>query len=167
MILFAAKERIPSLPVLEGEENGRNAQAKRKDAQIAVPGWKVLRLTTHLCDRPSPSPRPSATMSKKSAARLHKNVRRLRPIHDAHQCGSHLSENVRLTDPTSLSGVSSFDRGNGVVFVVLKTLLNNDFLGAAVGVSQSGTVLITGAAVAIVMYEEENIQLEERDHCGW
>lgn len=91
-------------------------------------------------------------MSKNSAARLYKNVRRLRPMHDAHQCGSHLSENVRLTDPTSLSGVSSFDKGSGVAFVALKTLLDNDFLGAEAGVSQSGTVLITGAVVAIAMY---------------
>jgi hypothetical protein len=167
------KERIPNKPV--GREQERRAQLRqekqRKKAHIAVPGWKLLRVTDNLCDSPKPSPRPSINAIKRiSAATLQNIALRLRPMNGAHQCGSHLSENVRLTDPTSLSGVSSFVNGSTEGFVVLKMLilLKIDFLGAEEGVSHGTWVIAGFCSVAIINNEvKEGIQSGGSKHCRW
>lgn len=131
------------------------ASAQRK-AQIAVPGWKVLRLTNSLWLTPRPTPKPSTRARRSSARRLQKKARRERPGHDS-QCGSQLSENLRLIEPTSSPGADSSLASEMVGSAGLEgekmlTLLKTDFRGAEDGVSHSGTWWMAGTLVDAIVY---------------
>ena len=122
----------------KASQSGSKMKTCQTWTQIAVPGWKVFKLTHDLCERPRPSPRPRMAARRTTSARMLRSRRlRLRPAPES-QCGrSHRADIVRLTVVASSPGASLSTAGACVanVFVLLKML----FLGREERASQSGT----------------------------